>query len=63
MKLKMSGPDGVITICRNPDRALRSENKPLSLTLESLAETLTTKELTKLWAMIDKDDIIIEKKI
>ena len=38
MKLKMPGPNGVITITSDPDIALRAENKTASLALEALSE-------------------------
>ena len=39
MKLKMPGPNGIITLASDPDIALRAENKTASLALE--AEELT----------------------
>ena len=40
-KLKMSGPNGIITISSNPSKALKIKNKTASLALESLPEALT----------------------
>jgi hypothetical protein len=37
-KLKMPGPNGVITVISDPDRALRAENKTASLALEALSK-------------------------
>jgi hypothetical protein len=62
MKLKMPGPNGVITISSNPDKALRAKNKTASLTLESLVETFSAEELTALQAMVDRDDFILDKR-
>jgi hypothetical protein len=53
MKLKMPGPNGIITIASNPDRALKAENKTASLALESLSEALAAEELTSLRAEVD----------
>ena len=38
MKLKMPGPNGVITLASDPDIALRAENKTAALALEALSE-------------------------
>ena len=46
MKLKMPGPNEVITITSDPDIALHAENKTASLALEALSEALATEELT-----------------
>ena len=46
MKLKMPGPNGVITVSSDPDKALRAENKTASLALEALFEALAAEELT-----------------
>ena len=40
MKLKMPGPNGIITLASDPDIALRAENKTASLALEALFEAL-----------------------
>ena len=62
MKLKMPGPNGVITITSDPNTALRAENKTASLALEALSEGLATEELTTLWSTVDKDDVILDKR-
>jgi hypothetical protein len=54
MELKMSGPNGVITILSNPDRALRAKNKTVSLALESLSEALAAEELTALRTTVNR---------
>jgi hypothetical protein len=61
MKLKMPGPKGIITILSDPDRALKAENKTVSLTLKTLFEALAAKELTALRAEVDRDDVIPDK--
>ena len=48
MKLKMLGPNGIITITSDPDKALRAENKTASLALEALSEAFAAEELTTL---------------
>ena len=53
MKLKMPGPNGIITISSDPDKALRAENKNASLALEALSEALAAEELTNLWSAVD----------
>ena len=40
MKLKMPGPNGIITLASDPDIALRVENKTAALALEALSEAL-----------------------
>ena len=40
MKLKMPGPNGIITLASDPDVALRAENKTAALALEALSEAL-----------------------
>ena len=35
MKLKMPGPNGIITLASDPDTALRAENKTAALALEA----------------------------
>src|SRR3954462_2763466 len=40
MKLKMPGPNGIITLTSDPYIALRAENKTAALALEALSETL-----------------------
>ena len=62
MKLKMLGPNGVITITSDPDIALRAENKIASLALEALSEAIATEELTTLRSTVDRDDVILDKQ-
>ena len=38
MKLKMPGPNGIITLASDPDIALRAENKTAALALEALSK-------------------------
>ena len=40
MKLKMPGPNGIITLASDPDISLRAENKPASLALKAPSEAL-----------------------
>ena len=37
MKLKMPGPNGIITLASDPDIALRAENRTAALALEALS--------------------------
>lgn len=62
MKLKMAGPNVVITITSDPDIALRAENKTTSLALEALSEALAAEELTTLCPTADKNDVILDKR-
>ena len=62
MKLKMPGPDGIITLASDPDIALRTENKTTSLALEALSEALVAEELTALRSTVDRDDMILDKR-
>ena len=62
MKLKMPGPNGVITVVNDPDRALQAENKTTSLALEALSEALAAEELTTLHSMMHRDDVILSKR-
>ena len=62
MKLKMSGPNGVITITSDPDIPLCAENKMASLALEALSEALAAEELTTLRSTVDRDDVILDKR-
>ena len=48
MKLKMPGPNGIITLASDPDIALHAENKTAALALEALSEALAAEELTTL---------------
>ena len=49
MKLKMPGPNGIITLASDPDVALRAKNKTAA------------EELTTLRATVDRDDVILDK--
>ena len=40
MKLKMPGPNGIITLASDPDIALCAENKTAALSLEALSQAL-----------------------
>ena len=62
MKLKIPGPNGIITLASDPDIALRAENKTALLALEALSEALAVEELTALHSTVDKDDVILEKR-
>ena len=62
MKLKMPGPNEIITISSDPDKAHRVENKTASLALEALFEALAAKELTNLRSTADMDDVILDKR-
>ena len=62
MKLKIPGPNGIITITSDPDIALRAENKTASLDLEVLSEALAAEELTALCSTVDRDDVILDKR-
>ena len=62
MKLKMPGPNGIITLASDPDIALHTENKTASLPLEALSEALAAKELTALRSTVDRDDVILDKR-
>src|SRR3954470_22412564 len=44
MKLKMPGPNSIITLSIDPDIALRVENKTASLALKALSEALAAEE-------------------
>ena len=61
MKLKMPGPNGIITLASDPDIALCAENKTASLALEALSEALAAEELTALRSTVDRDDVILGK--
>jgi hypothetical protein len=62
MKLKMPGPNGVISLKSGPRRSLRAENKMASVTLEALSEALAAEELTALRTTVDKDDVVLSKR-
>ena len=61
MKLKMPGPNGIITLASDPDVGLRAENKTAALALEALSEALAAEELNMLRATVDRDDVILDK--
>ena len=62
MKLKMPGPNGIITLASDPDTALRAKNKTVALALEALSEALSAEELTALRSTVDRDDVILDKR-
>ena len=62
MKLKMPGPNGIITLASDPDIALRAENKTAALALEALSEALAAEELTALRSTVNRDDVILDKR-
>ena len=53
MKLKMPGPNGIITLVSDPDIALCAENKTASLALEAFCEALAVEELSALHSTVD----------
>ena len=62
MKLKLPGPNGIITLASDPDVALRVENKTAALVLEALSEAIAAEELRMLCATMDRDDVILDKR-
>src|SRR4051812_6057331 len=62
MKLKMPGPNGIITLASDPDKALRAENKTAALAIKALSEALATEELTALCSTVDRDDVILDNR-
>ena len=62
MKLKMPGPNGIITLASDPDISLLAENKTAALALEELSEALVAEELTALRSTMDRDDVILDKR-
>ena len=62
MKLKMPGPNGIITLASDLDVALRAENKTAALALEALSEALAAEELTTLRVTVDRDDMILDNR-
>src|SRR4051812_24035468 len=62
MKLKMPGPNRIITLTSDPDIALRAENKTAALALEALSEALAAEELTALQSTVSRDDVILDKR-
>ena len=61
MKLKMPGPNEIITLVSDRDIALCTENKTASLALEALSEALAAEELSVLRSMVDRDDVVLDK--
>ena len=61
MKLKMPGPNGIITLASDPDIALRAKNKTASLALEVLSKALAAKELAVMRSTVDRDDVVLDK--
>ena len=61
MKLKIPGPNGIITLASDPDVALRAENKTAALALMAFSVALAAEELTTLRATVDRDDMILDK--
>ena len=62
MKLKIPGPNGIITLASDPNIALHAENKTAALALEALSEALVAEELTSLRSTVDRDDVILDKR-
>ena len=62
MKLKMPGPNGIITLTSDPDIVLCAKNKTAALALEALSEALATEELTVLHSIVNRDDVILDKR-
>ena len=62
MKLRMPGPNGIITLASDPDIALRAENKTVARALEALSEALAAEELTALHSIVDRDDVKLDKR-
>ena len=51
-----------LTLASDPDIALRAENKTAALALEALSEALAVEELTALRSMVNRDDVILDKR-
>ena len=62
MKLKMPGPNVIITLASDLDIALRAENKTASLAVATLSEALAAEELTALRSTVGRDDVIPDKR-
>ena len=62
MKLKMRGPNGVISITNDSDIALFAKSKNASLALEALSAALSVEELTTQRSIVDRDDVIVDKR-
>ena len=58
----MPGPNGIITLASDPDIALRVENKTAVLALEALSKALAAAELSALRSMVNRDDVILDKR-
>ena len=58
----MPGPNGIITLASDPDIALRAENKTTALALEALSKALAAEELTALCSMVNRDDVVLDKR-
>ena len=62
MKLKMPGPNDVISLTNVSKIALRVENKTASLALATLSEGLAAEELTTLRTTVKRDDVVLNKR-
>ena len=62
MKLKMPGPNGIITLASDPDTALRAKNKTAALALKALSKALAAEELAALRSTVNRDDVILDKR-
>ena len=62
MKLKMPGPNGIITLASDPNIALRAKNKTAALALEALSEVLAAEELTALRSTVNRDNVVLDKR-
>ena len=58
----MPGPNGIISLASDLDTALCTKNKTTTLALEVLSEALAAEELTALCSMVDRDDVILDKR-
>ena len=54
--------NGIITLASDPDTALHAENKTAALALEALSKALAAEELTTLRSIVDRDDVILDKR-
>ena len=62
MKLKMPGPNRIITLASAPDIALHAKNKTAALALEALSKARAAEELTALRSTVNRDDVILDKR-
>ena len=62
MKLKMPGPNGIITLASDSDIALHADNKTAALALEALSKALAAEELAALRSTMNRDDVILDKR-